>query len=240
MAERPLRDVLVDEPPRRGVPVWIWGCGGGCLLVVLLFIGLTVFMFDRVQKATGPDAAWPALGDLVTVPEPPPAGLTALLIDPRALAREFGGIFGASDEQLAGFGFGRSILVVSETDARTALFAVHHADDAAFDGIPAGAETLEFELQGRTVAARRFTPVQRQEDLRLAGLAIDQPALAIDLGVRGDERLVVHLQSRDHGITVDEAREFLAPFDLWAKAAELASPPAPSGDPAPDGGGDGR
>jgi hypothetical protein len=59
------------EPPKRSVPLWVWGCGGGCALVLLVGVILSVFGFRMLRKMGDPELNWAAIGAVLPVVERP-------------------------------------------------------------------------------------------------------------------------------------------------------------------------
>lgn len=60
-------DVKLEDAPskRSGVPGWVWGCGGGCMLMLMLLIGGTWWVFGKVTTEFGPEAAWPEVAEIL-------------------------------------------------------------------------------------------------------------------------------------------------------------------------------
>lgn len=57
--------------PKRKVPLWVWGCGGGCALFLLVAVVLGVFGFRFVRKAVDPELNWAAIDEVLPVAERP-------------------------------------------------------------------------------------------------------------------------------------------------------------------------
>jgi hypothetical protein len=63
-------------PPRKKViPTWLWFCGGGCLLAVILGIVGGVWIFTKgkqlVEEAANPEKQWPRVAELLQYDEKP-------------------------------------------------------------------------------------------------------------------------------------------------------------------------
>ena len=58
--------MATDMPAERGraFPIWIWGCGGGCLLTLVLVFGALFWIGNKVYSRIGPEAAWPRVAEL--------------------------------------------------------------------------------------------------------------------------------------------------------------------------------
>ena len=63
-----------DAPvKKRGclLPTWLWGCGGGCLLMIILSIGGGIYCVGKVKNAMDPDAQWAKLDKILPFDERP-------------------------------------------------------------------------------------------------------------------------------------------------------------------------
>ena len=58
---------------KRGclLPTWLWGCGGGCLLAIILSIGGGIYCVGKVKKAIDPEAQWAKLDKVLPFDERP-------------------------------------------------------------------------------------------------------------------------------------------------------------------------
>ena len=64
------------EPPKKGIPMWVWGCGGCgliAMILVLVAIGMGVSTFT---KMTDPEVVWPKVNEVLPFDERP-AGFQA-------------------------------------------------------------------------------------------------------------------------------------------------------------------
>ena len=59
-------------PKKKSIPTWVWFCGGGCLLAVLLAVVAIGFGFQFVKKAMDPDVQWERLAKILPYDERPP------------------------------------------------------------------------------------------------------------------------------------------------------------------------
>jgi hypothetical protein len=59
------------EKPKRRVPMWVWGCGGGCALMLLVGVILGVFVFRAGTKMMDQEANWTAIDRVLPVAERP-------------------------------------------------------------------------------------------------------------------------------------------------------------------------
>ena len=64
------------EPPKKGIPVWVWGCGGCGLISMILVIVAVAKGFEMVQEMTDPDIVWANVDEVLPFDERP-AGFQA-------------------------------------------------------------------------------------------------------------------------------------------------------------------
>src|SRR4030095_4586023 len=72
MAETTWTEEQPTGPKKKSMPTWVWFCGGGCLLAVLLAVVAIGFGFQFVKKATDLDLQWQKLGQGLPNDERPP------------------------------------------------------------------------------------------------------------------------------------------------------------------------
>jgi hypothetical protein len=84
MTETPWGD---EEPPpkKKSVPTWVWFCGGGCLLALVLLAAGGFMLFGFIKNTMDPEQAWPKLNAILPFDERPPelkmlAGLDMSLV----------------------------------------------------------------------------------------------------------------------------------------------------------------
>jgi hypothetical protein len=53
----------------KGIPFWVWGCGGGCLLFIVLIVAAGFWGYGFVKDAINPDIAWTNVEQLVDFDE---------------------------------------------------------------------------------------------------------------------------------------------------------------------------
>lgn len=61
MAEETLADEEEAVPKRRGIPGWLWFCGGGCLLLLVALVVAVFFGARYYREATNEDHQWTRL-----------------------------------------------------------------------------------------------------------------------------------------------------------------------------------
>ncbi len=56
-------------PPKKRVPTWLWACGGGCLLALVLGLAGGAFLFVKVKKAVeegqNPEIQWQRVAEVL-------------------------------------------------------------------------------------------------------------------------------------------------------------------------------
>ena len=71
MAETTWTEELPTGPKKKSIPTWVWFCGGGCLLAVLLAVVAIGFGFRAINQARDPDVQWPKLAEVLPFDERP-------------------------------------------------------------------------------------------------------------------------------------------------------------------------
>jgi hypothetical protein len=238
---------LEDAPrPKRGVPLWIWGCGGGCLLTMALVIGCTGWAFSSVYKAIGPDKAWPLIAEVLPYGEEPPEGYEAVVFDSELIADSWlvRKLLESAGPELQGEmpKSGHRVFVINEafdesrgagSGSRFALWSLPPGEDPAESDPPAmfneaagmeqrDREELEVTLQGRTLPAVRYTA--KTAALPYGGEQ-DQQYLELDLSAGRDGALFAKLISTGEvQANEEELNRFLAPFTVWESAPSEVVP----------------
>lgn len=59
------------EKKKSGIPFWVWGCGGGCLVMLILLIGIGGYLFNTISELQDPEMAWPAVAEYLPFDERP-------------------------------------------------------------------------------------------------------------------------------------------------------------------------
>jgi hypothetical protein len=223
----------------RGFPVWIWGCGGCALLVLVMFVGGMVWIGNVAYTAFGPEAAWPALAEVLPYGEQRPEGYQPMLVDAANLEKLLKRMPGFSDEDLADLDipvdqqiYLQRLTGVDDQEIDTTLGAAIYVFPAdtplerrheilhqhATELSAGGAEVeelrqVEITFQGRTTAAIRFAGIN---DFQNSWREVDGPLeiLEIDLSGGRQRPVVLHFSGSEQP-TEAELEEFFAPFDVW-------------------------
>jgi hypothetical protein len=146
MAERPLQEVLADPPSSQMVPVWAWGCGAGCLLMVLLAIAGTWYIVKVAEREFGPEAAWPMVQEVLPFDERPD-GYSTFLIPFKGITGFVSRRMGMGEEELAPVADLDVVMLVHPRGDLMANIMVGRVPEGFEDGGREAGVREEFELQ---------------------------------------------------------------------------------------------
>ena len=85
----------------RAFPLWIWGCGGGCLMVLVIVFGAMFWLGNKMYEQIGPEAAWPVIAEVMPYGPERPDGYMPMLIDVGNLQGFMTMFPGVSEEDVA-------------------------------------------------------------------------------------------------------------------------------------------
>ncbi|HIG12780.1 MAG TPA: hypothetical protein EYG30_01685 [Planctomycetes bacterium] len=204
-------ETWADEPQvpkqRRGLPPWLWFCGGGCLIMTVLLAVGGMFIFGKVKEMADPDTQWALVDELIGYDDRP-SGLTIFGLD--AMPGIDGFVF-------IDMSTGRSVtwmmLPASEAEGRDEIFS----EDFEGGGIPGISQVSDPEIgevvvQGRTLSIMRFNQNTIGAGEQKTAFVDVTPEEADDFWLLQ----VVIPPGRDgpQGITDEYINEFLAPFHI--------------------------
>jgi len=200
MAENDWNEEIEPRPRKAGLPRWaLWGCGGGCLLLVLVLAGVSLAGWLWVREARDPEKQWPALAEVLAFDE-----------RPTNLTLEFGFDIGVRQFHL----------VDAEQHIYATLTEFPSASAAQTQMDPDGPTRFQrpvdpvagtLEVQGREVPCLRFERVELEPEAAKLG-----PGIRLDLGGTGKPRILdLRRQVGSDPIEPQEVTTFLAPFDVW-------------------------
>ncbi len=237
-SERWKAELEQDSPRRRrGMPMWFWGCGGGCLLTLALFIGGTIWIYSQFRDLVGPERAWPAVAEVLPYGDAPPSGYTSTLFDQAVLreaplARWFLEKAGPGEADVF-VPAGHRVMTIMEdpnddrpagSGTRLVLWQLasnesveDYASPGMFDELAAAPrenkEDVELVLQGKTVSGVRGDIIG--QEIPLLGEQ-DIQELVIDLSEGRDRPLILRMVSTgETKATEEELNRFLEPFQVW-------------------------
>ena len=139
-------------PKKTSIPTWVWFCGGGCLLAVLVAIVGVALAIPMIAKARDPKVQWERLAHILPYDEQPPE------LTPKM---GFGFSLGASMEQVQledSRGF--MITIQSQTgpkaaEGRRKMFASDKPEFPKDVGVMQfeDVQSASVEVQGRSLSA---------------------------------------------------------------------------------------
>jgi len=194
-----------EEAPaekKSGVPKWVWfGCGGGCLLALLLAAVASFFFMTFIRDAQDPEKVWPLVAEALPFDERP-EGWTV----------SGGGMLGTNQIVMFPEG-GKEMAMLYTFPSSEGLDELFDPESMANNMVMLSIENAEFgeiEIQGRKARTLRFeAPAPGTDETR--------PSLRIDL--TGDGSVYACLQVSnppDRGPVSDEdVQRMLEPFDVW-------------------------
>jgi hypothetical protein len=223
------------EKPKRRVPMWVWGCGGGCALVLLVGVILGVFVFRMGSKMVNQDKNWAEITQVLPVVQQPEGYVVV------GMPVKFDGvqiwILSAKDQthQVTLFhGPGGD----GTEDTRKELFGTDSAGRA-------GAEPGTLVVGGRTLRVLRHRTIPGQEGPGSGGgfreaitKAIDGSNLTAELSLPDSPELIAVTYTRqgvNEPVRDEEVLAFLKHFRVPGTVAEPVPPVDPTPPPPADG-----
>lgn len=199
-----------EAPPRKkkSVPAWLWwGCGTGCLLMVLAAVVVTVLFMRVADSATDPEKVWPRVQELLPFDQRP-EGWDA---DGGTLS-----FLGVGQFHLRPPG-GLPYMILHRLPAPGEVDKFLDPESAQNRGVVAGVGKIRepqdgtIEIQGRETRFLRFRPWIPDEE-------VQQSISSIRIDITGTGAVPLLLEITDHStepVTDEEVRELLTPFDVW-------------------------
>lgn len=192
-------------PSKKLVPTWLWFCGGGCLLAVILAVVGGMWAMTKIEVYTDEDVQYDNLANEIAFDERP-AEWDFLMYMPFPE-----GMWTFTDSR----GYMIMIMQVSEGDAEDTREQMFNPD---FDGSVGGmggrkdAEFAEVMIQGREIDMMTYYSSGPGQSGGSSG-----QAASLDITAPGDDGLLMMMIIRLSGsekITVEDAAEVLAPFHI--------------------------
>jgi hypothetical protein len=200
-------DETLPPKPKR-IPTWLWFCGGGCILAVILAVVAGVFAFDYFKGWGSPEKQLPALAEALPFDEPLPPETEFQM----AIRFPFDWFVFTDDR-----GFALVFIVVPPSQAseiRDTILNPEFKGGFMGNGNREGLEEAIVEVQGREVRGLRY--VQHGAGGGQAGSG-EGPGIVLDIGPESGGKMIVVQILRSGGeekITDDEVRELLKPFHV--------------------------
>lgn len=80
MTETQWAEGTPEKPMRKSLPKWVWFCGGGCLLALIVTVVAVFFLYKGIEKAADPEHGWAKLQEVIPTDTPPPPGYRAIAV----------------------------------------------------------------------------------------------------------------------------------------------------------------
>ena len=198
-----------EEAPKkkRGLPKWLWiGCGGGCLVAIVLVVLAIVFIVPAVRDMANPEKQWPNLEKVMPFDERP-EDLRLLMGMPIPFVMDQFVLIGPDESFTA--------TVMSFKSASPAELDQMFSDSgqgAPFGvGAPEDPELGAIEIQGEGVRCLRYSGIGGVPDGKQG------PGVRLDISIDGGRVAVVDMrrQGSEDPLSDEEIRAFFAHFDLW-------------------------
>ena len=71
MSEAEMYEQEEVAPKKKGLPTWLWFCGSGCLVMVILFVVGIGWVVKEAKKLADPELQWPKLAEVLPFEERP-------------------------------------------------------------------------------------------------------------------------------------------------------------------------
>lgn len=194
------------EVPKKkgGLPKWLWFCGGGCLIAVVLAAIAGMFMVRQIKEAADPEKQWGRVAEYIEY-DARPTGWSIFGL---------GMVPGMDGFVFMDLSSGRSvnwmILPASEASSREEIFN----EDFDGGGIPqvnqlSDTELGELEIQGRTLQVLRFTQNALGTGKQICAFVDITPEEEQGLWL-----LQIVLPPGSGRVSDEFVRDFLAPFHI--------------------------
>ena len=200
-----------EEAPqkKRRIPKWVWiGCGGGCLVALILIVVLAIIGGMWVKNMADPEYAWPKVEQILPHDERP-EGYT-----PRG-----GGLFGREAYIVIVEGLD-GVFMVQRFGTNEELDQQFDPDSPANKGLfglgeISNTEVGTMEIQGRETRFMRFNawvPESAKEDGQVSGASI-----RVDVTGNGSIpcQIQITIEGQEDKIPVETVCGLLEPFDVW-------------------------
>jgi hypothetical protein len=200
-------DESLPPKPKR-IPTWLWFCGGGCIVAVILAVIAAVFAFDYLKGWGSAEKQLPALAEHLAFDEPLPSGTEFQM----AIRFPFDW-FVFSDDR----GFALVFIVVPASKSAEIRETILNPDfKGGFMGNGSREELEEaiVQVQGRELKGLRY--VQRNGSGE-QGFDGSGPGIVLEVSAESAAKMIVLQILRTGGeekITDEDVRDLLKPFHV--------------------------
>ncbi len=195
-------------PKQKRIPTWLWFCGGGCLLAVILTVVAAVFAFDYFKGWGNAEKQLPALAEALPFDEPLPPGTEFQM----AIRFPFDWFVFTDDR-----GFALVFIVVppsKSSELRDTILNPEFKGGFMGNGNREELEEAIVQVQGREVKGLRYRQHGASDGQAGSG---EGPGIVLDIGPESGGKMIVLQLLRTSGvemITDDEVRDLLKPFHV--------------------------
>lgn len=198
-------------PEKRGKPAWMWFCGGGCLILLLLALAGTWLAIDWIKTGRDPDKQWPEIARILPYDR-----------RPEELELVFGSQF-LADMYLFNDSRGYVVLFLRFDEDRASDARRQVMDPEYTGGVPGLGERRDAKLgtiaiQGRELPVLRYFQYGEEVGGEDAPVVLEGAAATIDLTPEGGPGFlsvsVVRADNSEEPVPDDYLRELLAPFHV--------------------------
>lgn len=212
MTETTWSEESIEPPKKKGIPLWVWGCGGGCLLMIIAVLVVTVMGVRMFEAAKDPEVVWPKIAEHLPFDERP-EGRVVFGSNIRSM-----GFFVIADPETDLVG----ILITSDDEEDQEELDKLFAGEQIQGGFAGVGEIQESEPLKLTVKGRDVNAVRlRSSGMSLPGVDTSGNevwVILIDLrreGESGFAMLELISQKGTEEMGQAEVEAFFEPFDPW-------------------------
>ena len=207
----------VDEQKitaKKGIPVWVWGCGGGCLLMLIATIVVVAIGASWISDATDPDVQWPRVAEHLPHEERP---VVHMIMDNPA-GRFIPGL--DMMMQISDPADGYQVMLLVGDEGNDVIEQMKNAQNAGL-GELGGSRNAE---QGTVVLEGHEAPATRYFATGTGGMLDDDPSrgpsIAIDISGNGQKDvllIVTTVGDEEDELTDERLHEIVSEltYDVW-------------------------
>lgn len=205
-------------PRKKSIPTWLWFCGGGCLLAMIVAIAGGAFLYSKgkqfITEGQNPEVQWPRVAEFLPFDS-----------RPEGVELKFGGgLFGQEAYTFRdNHGFVVILLHLGESAAKDREKALDPQTKGGVFGMGKRRDAVAatITVQGRTLKALRFQMEAKGADEQPAPTEATEshagPTIMVDVTPEGSARPVFLQMTRLGGnepVTDADVQRFLKPFHV--------------------------